>query len=800
MKIRPKKPFLAVASSLSVGLIAFFLVIIFTPRVQDSDARSGTPPVWVGDPFLSLTLPDDDTLSPGRQLKLGAVNPSDTAPTVKPFSMRVLTNNPSGYHLGARMFDTNRCIRHRTKLASKCGQIGSAFKIDPLPVTSLSNAFPPNTWGMSQPDTPNFFHPVPASTGTALTLKDSSNSSSNNGDIIQSRIAVKIDPSRAAGKYYANIDFSLIGHPTPLVNITSVVPGSVKPGETLTLIGTNLNYLFSLKIAGVTCESVLIESPTRANCIVGDYTPVGPNQPITNILSIYNQPSTTTTTVNVLVPSPIITSVTPDSGHFRGGETITITGKYFTGATDIKVGERSCSSFDVLNDTTATCVTQGITDTFLDYTVPTFDPEASASNPVANFAHSGLMTNPTRSASVNITTPKGTNANNSLFTYRYQARSYSGAQAGSYYLEILGEGLKLGSKLRIGTLLCKQTVVTSSTTAVCTQIPSQLFTGSVSVTIQNPPAPTSQFQHQSVSTALPTFSCSSLSVPSYTTTNWKPYTRVVRDTRDGKSYRVRKMPDGRCWMIDNLALSTKTTISANDTDIASDAGPDFITKWNSLNNNGQPVQNGPTHNNGVCTAHSSVPLADGSGYLSCNGSSTYTDANDGYIAYSDPSLPSNSLYENCTKMNGISPNSLTGCGYLYNWYTATAGSGNYQKVNTNVNSSICPKGWHLPKGETIPSQNEFAILNNAMATGSTTPSTISSPLTRPNWRDKGPFEGSLAGGNFGELNSTGRGAGYWSSSAFTVPITYNFSLTHNMVTPGNNQYDRMDGRGVRCVL
>ena len=282
--------------------------------------------------------------------------------------------------------------------------------------------------------------------------------------------------------------------------------------------------------------------------------------------------------------------------------------------------------------------------------------------------------------------------------------------------------------------------------------------------------------------------------------NMDTYTTVkLSDTRDGKSYRVRKMPDGRCWMIDNLALSTKTTISANDTDIASDAGADFITKWNSLNNNGQPVQNGPTHNNGVCTAHSSVPLADGSGYLSCNGSSTYTDANDGYIAYSDPSLPSNSLYENCTKMNGISPNSLTGCGYLYNWYTATAGSGNYQKVNTNVNSSICPKGWHLPKGETIPSQNEFAILNNAMATGSTTPSTISSPLTRPNWRDKGPFEGSLAGWYSSNLTGTGRSGSYWSSSGSSNDKAQGLQFFFELVDP-KKENSRRIGISVRCVL
>jgi len=30
---------------------------------------------------------------------------------------------------------------------------------------------------------------------------------------------------------------------------------------------------------------------------------------------------------------------------------------------------------------------------------------------------------------------------------------------------------------------------------------------------------------------------------------------VLTDNRDGKLYRVRKMPDGKCWMLDNLAYT-----------------------------------------------------------------------------------------------------------------------------------------------------------------------------------------------------------------------------------------------------
>ena len=274
------------------------------------------------------------------------------------------------------------------------------------------------------------------------------------------------------------------------------------------------------------------------------------------------------------------------------------------------------------------------------------------------------------------------------------------------------------------------------------------------------------------------------------------YTTVVlTDTRDSKQYRIRKMPDSRCWMIDNLALATGTTINSTNTDIQTDAASDFISTWNTMSTS--PVQNTSTHGNGECTAHSSVSKANGSGNLTCNGA-TYDGTNHGFIAYSNPAGTENStMYENCLR-DGISTNSLTGCGYLYNWYTATAGSGIHGITSANVNSSVCPIGWKLPKAL---SPNEFGILNNAMGTGATTATTSNGFLYNSNWHVKGAFEGALSGSFTTSFSSTGNDGYYWSSSATSSAINaYNLYFSYNLVSPGNSGSNRNNGRAIRCVL
>ena len=252
-------------------------------------------------------------------------------------------------------------------------------------------------------------------------------------------------------------------------------------------------------------------------------------------------------------------------------------------------------------------------------------------------------------------------------------------------------------------------------------------------------------------------------------------------------------------MIDNLALGTNTTISAEDTNIQGDAGVDFVEKWNSLSSNGEPVQSTATHGNGVCTSASSVAIANGSGVLTCNGAS-YADNNDGFIAYSDPSRSGASGYNNCLAGSGVNADSLTKCGLLYNWYTATAGSGSYQiqyPPAANVASSICPAGWNLPKGDAVSSQNEFAILDQAMYDGNLT---SSYPKYPAGWQPTGTWQGAFSGrfytGSFYMIGGSGL---YWSSSASSYAnASYEFYFNSSGIVPSIR--DRSSGFAVRCLL
>jgi hypothetical protein len=55
-----------------------------------------------------------------------------------------------------------------------------------------------------------------------------------------------------------------------------------------------------------------------------------------------------------LYPTPIVTSVSPNLGTHLGGNTVTISGKFFTGASSVKIGGASATSFTITSDTVIT--------------------------------------------------------------------------------------------------------------------------------------------------------------------------------------------------------------------------------------------------------------------------------------------------------------------------------------------------------------------------------------------------------------------------------------------------------------
>jgi uncharacterized protein (TIGR02145 family) len=758
-----------VVVAFTVCMLIFGVLVTVAPYVTESVEADPDASVPASTPTLTistgLTDTDSDTIP---DLNLAAINPTATGSVVSgSMTLGVKTNSPEGYNLKLRAGSANM-TNGANNIAPTAGSVAS-----PAPLSA-------NSWGFAIPKTQTHatgliatgfdntyvaennnqsstskWAPVPTSDTTIKTTTTANDA--GDGDTTTVFYGVKATLALPAGAYKANVVYTAVVNdvPTPIITGVSPTQGNTAGGYSMNIYGSNFydqTAVVKVTIGGVECTDYDVKGPGQINCL--NVPPHSAGVVDIKVTTIQGGTGTLAGGFTYANPAPTISSVSPNSGHFRGGETITLTGTGFTGATAVMVNSVNCRSFAVVNDTTATCVTPGIGATYQD-------------------GVNSTMTNPTNTVGVSVTAATGTGTSANSFTYRYINKSFT--TAGSY-MDIRGTDIALGSKIYVNGVECTNRKITSSTTAACTT--PATTTGNQTVTIVAPPASQGNMQNWA--------GCSAISTPVYTTTDWAPYTRVLTDTRNNQNYRIRKLPDGNCWMIDNLKLANYT-LTATDSDVTAN----FTIP-------ASPVQNSATHGNGVCVGGTASTTGS---YLTCDGTSTQSTTNTPFIAYSDPSGTENSYADNCTNQNGISENSLTGCGYLYNWYTATAGTGTYSTSSGAVASSICPAGWNLPVGYSPSSSgNQFAILNNAMATGSTSASTTNSATTRPNWRYNGPFEGSLSGYYYSGISNAGNNGYYWSSSAYSSTYAYYLYFNYSNVDPGINSLSKYYGFAVRCVL
>ena len=240
----------------------------------------------------------------------------------------------------------------------------------------------------------------------------------------------------------------------------------------------------------------------------------------------------------------------------------------------------------------------------------------------------------------------------------------------------------------------------------------------------------------------------------------------LTDERNGQTYRVKKMQDNKCWMVDNMKyLGEGITISNVDS------------------------TTGITYNNS-------------DKYNTVDGTDTQSTANSDKAFYNNPMSDS---YCYGTSIQS----SYTKCGYLYNWYAATAGTGTYNVSTggTNVSGSICPTGWRLPSatsdGSTATGDGtsytaaDFAVLNASMNAGALTAGSTTSYPT--GWQFTGAWSGVFSGSWYGGFYYQGSNGYYWSSTAFSSTYARHLYFYSSGVGPGNNG-GKYSGFAIRCVL
>ena len=248
---------------------------------------------------------------------------------------------------------------------------------------------------------------------------------------------------------------------------------------------------------------------------------------------------------------------------------------------------------------------------------------------------------------------------------------------------------------------------------------------------------------------------------------------TIKDSRDNQDYKVAKLADGKCWMVENLNLAGGTALDADKTDVTSAYISSFTTS-NNLTKNGNTI---------------ALPTSSTSGFNTDNYSYDYNSGN---------------------KTNCGASGQDTPCYSYYSWDAATLGSGRtIATENTDAPYSICPKGWRLPTSGN-QSNNEWKrgdFYKLATAYGANLESNYydSSSATGSNFYNNagpGAIPGFLLAGYYddGSFGNGGSSGDYWSSTSYP-DASYARALRFfsSVVSSANRSY-RYRGFSVRCVF
>ena len=256
-----------------------------------------------------------------------------------------------------------------------------------------------------------------------------------------------------------------------------------------------------------------------------------------------------------------------------------------------------------------------------------------------------------------------------------------------------------------------------------------------------------------------------------------PSVVYARDARNSQVYKVKRMIDNKCWMIDNLKYIDPTIANSDST-----TGTFFNGTGFRMNTVSGAVDTPPSSN--WDKAFYNNPMGVGACYSGVDSTSV-------------PIMASNTM---------------THCGYLYNWFGATAGTGLHDAIEIYGDSgeatgSICPENFRLPFSSLYNNTDHFAVLNGSMKAGVLVAGDrTSNGTTIPNWQPtSSPWFGTFSGNADygGYIQSVGDTAYYWSSNPnidgdMARYLFFNVSMldTGN----GSNPNSKTKGLAVRCVM
>jgi hypothetical protein len=256
--------------------------------------------------------------------------------------------------------------------------------------------------------------------------------------------------------------FSSFTYITP-PNITGISPsyGGTVGGMNVTITGKSFTGVSSVLFGGVKVKSLKVIDDTTITCVTAPRpTPGDVSITVQNSIGISNVFSSYT-----YIITPKLTSISPNFGSTTGGNTVTIIGTDFIGATEVTVGDLSCSSFTVIDNNTLTCIT----------------PARIAPGPV------GII----------VTTGGGPTKKSSPFTYILPPVLTSisppfGSTTGGNVVTITGINFKGASSVLFGEFGATLVKAVNDTTITC-KTPAQIVAGPFDVIVRTGGGPSNTF-------------------------------------------------------------------------------------------------------------------------------------------------------------------------------------------------------------------------------------------------------------------------------------------------------------------
>ena len=373
-------------------------------------------------------------------------------------------------------------------------------------------------------------------------------------------------------------------------------------------------------------------------------------------------------------------------------------------------------------------------------------------------------------------------------------------------------GTDIGASAEGATLKTTYQAYISSTQAAGT------YTGQVKYTMVHPYNAEAPFMCKPDATTISTIVCmqdiSSTNKASILASMVEDQQYTLKDKRDSKTYTVSKLKDGNIWMTQNLDLDldSNTTYTNEDTDLGWNASTSSYdtASWTPLRSTYSTgtktwCQGGTWNAQSSSCWGNNTPESYNPGDLYWNGTLASNYGSD-WTAYRNGCTWDGTTHEpTCNEsLNPIAtyttvsgtPTQEYHLGNYYNWTAAVAmnNSSTYTTNNQDVNQSICPSGWTLPKSGNNTSSGSFQYLFEQYGWSNysmTNPYVWNSAIKMP-----------LSGHWYGLLDYIGDGSYFWSPMVIYVDGAYAAATNYNgsVVSGDDIDGDRYFGNSVRCLV